>query len=607
MSTATSAPGALQRLDEGSTLADYLHCAQALESLDPREGCLAPLKIGVLRNFTVEPLLPVLKTELARAGFAAEFHLGDFDVVVQAAMDPESAFHRSQPEIIFLGLWLETLSPQLCRCFVTLGPERATAAAAETLEQIQTLLAALRQHSSVPILLNNFPLPIHPTLGILDAQHENYHTGTILGLNRQLQRLAGEFRDVYVVDYLSLFARLGSRQAIDPRYWLLARSPLSRNVLVPLAQEYTAFVRALRGKTRKCLVFDCDNTLWGGVVGEDGPDGIRLGDDYPGNAFRAFQEAILDLHARGVILALCSKNEESSVREVLREHPAMLLREEHFATWQINWTDKATNLRQIASDLNIGLDSVVFVDDSSFECTLVREQLPEVAVVQLTAEPADYVQLLARGHFFDSLTFSAEDRQRTDLYHQEADRKRLQIACGSIEEYLSRLEIVAEIGRPDAQTIPRVAQLTQKTNQFNLTTRRYAEGEITAFVEREDADVFSLRLRDRLSDLGLIGVAIVVYTGACAEIDTFLLSCRALGRGAEDALLAYLLNQAAARGCSRVRGCYRATAKNAQVAQFYPARRFEPYGEKCPERVQWHLELAAAAYPYPSWIRVIFA
>ena len=302
-----------------------------------------------------------------------------------------------------------------------------------------------------------------------------------------------------------------------------------------------------------------------------------------------------------MILAICSKNNEADVMEVLAQHPDMQLREQHFAAFQVNWDDKATNLRRIAKQLNIGLDALVFADDSQFECGFVRENLPEVAVLHLGGEPSSFVSRLGRAGYFDSLTFSAEDRERTRMYRDEAQRQQLMESAGSLEGYLGKLGIVATIGRADQLTIPRISQLTQKTNQFNLTTCRYSEGEILALSVDSSADVFYMKLRDRISEMGLIGIAILRYQGREAELDSFLLSCRALGRGAEDCLLAHCVKAAAARGCTRVRGRYIPTKKNGQVAEFYPSHGFQPCTG---DPGQWELQLGERVVPIPHWITV---
>ena len=595
---------AISRLAGGLTYASYNALANALEAVGQPASDLPALRVAILRNFTIEPMLPVLKGEIALAGFFPELYLADYDVIAQATLDPGSALYRFQPDYIIIAQWLESLAPDLMNRFVSLTPEQVTAEVTRIADLTNEIVLSLRRHTPAPILLNNFPLPAFPALGILDAQAEFYQTQTIQALNLERMRRLRSQRDVFWVDYLSVLARLGAGQNSDERDWQMSRAPLGGHTLIPLGQEYAKFVRALRGKARKCLVLDCDNTLWGGVVGEEGVGGIQLGSTYPGSCYQAFQREILNLHDRGVILAMCSKNNEADVLEVFQTHPDMVLREADFATWQINWDDKASNLARIAQDLNIGLDSLVLADDSAFECGQVRQQLPQIAVIQLSGSPSTYRNRLRTCGYFDTLTLSSEDRERNQMYRAEAQRKHLFEAAGSLEAYLLQLDLVAEIGRVDGLTSARVAQLTQKTNQFNLTTRRYSEGEIQALAGRPDADIFYLRLRDKISDLGLVGVAISRYHGEQTEIDTFLFSCRALGRGAEQALLAQVLNAARQRGSTSVSGWYRPTKKNGQVADFYGRHGFQLTAEDAAGG-HWELKLERdRPYPTPKWIRL---
>lgn len=591
-------------LKKQPTYQNYLVMNNTIASISPGDSPLPPMRIAILRNFTVEPLLPVIKGETVLNGFYPVLYLGNYDTIAADTLNPDSEFYTFNPDLIILAQWLDSLSPALTARFLSLTPEQVEQELEAILAGIERHIAAIRQFSRTPILLNNFPLPACPTLGILDAQSESYQTYSILQLNRLLTRRIKQWVDVYVVNYMGLMAHYGLAQSFDERQWYIARAPLARHIIVPLGQEYGKFVRALRGKPRKCLVLDCDNTLWGGILGEDGINGIQLGTAYPGSAYQAFQREILNLHDRGVILALCSKNNQADVLEVLRRHPDMILREEHFATWQINWEDKATNLRRISADLNIGTEALVFVDDSQFECELIRRQLPEVTVLQLFAEPVTFRSRLCAAACFDSLSFSSEDRQRSLMYQADKQRKALQLQAGSLREYLSQLQLVAEIAVPGEMEIPRVSQLTQKTNQFNLTTRRYSPGEIQSFVNRPETDVFYLKLRDKIADLGIVGAVIVRYNWDTVEIDTFLLSCRAIGRGAEDALLAYVLNHAGAHHYSYVKGFFVKTAKNEQVAEFYSRHNFLPVAQT-ETGSEWLLELTQPDYAMPDWIQVI--
>ena len=556
---------ALNRLTKEPAYSVYTAASNVLDHLDPKECRTPVLKVAILRNFTVDPLIPVIKGEIALAGFYPVIHLGGYDTIAQEVFDSRGALYITKPDLVVMSLWLEALAPALVTRFPSLSPSQVSDEIDRVLTMITQFVTVLRQHINAPIVVNNFLLPRHPAFGILDVQSEQHQTHAILRLNLELLRCLKKFHNVYLIDYMSLLAQIGSEQGIDERYWQIGRAPVGHNALIPLGQEYGKFVRALCGKARKCLVLDCDNVLWGGIVGEEGLNNIRLGTAFPGLSYQSFQREILNLHDRGVILALCSKNNELDVLEVLRNHPDMLLREKNFSTWQINWNDKASNLMLIAQELNIGLDSIVFVDDDRFECDLVRERLPQVAVVQLSSDPLTFSAALHAKAYFDTLVFSEEDKKRNQMYRDQSVRKNLNLSAGSIEEYLTSLEMVAQIGLVDDTSMARVAQLTQKTNQFNLTTRRYSEGDIR-LMQSSGADIFYLKLRDLVSDMGLVGVAIVKYSDPKAEIDTFLLSCRVLGRRVEEAFLAQILHHAKThRNCRSVLGYYYATKKNQQA------------------------------------------
>ena len=581
----------------------YFELAGALEDTKPEKTGLVPKNIAILRNFTIDPLVKVIQGEVALSGFYPNIYLSDYDSIAQEVLNPKSKFYLYQPDFIILAQWLETLSSSLGNMFNPLAIQKNLKEKQKTLQMIKDFITAIRKQTSAPILINNFPLPVYPTLGVLDSQDHQYHRGMILSLNHDLVKLAKRFLDIYIVDYFSLMAQIGSLDGIDQRYWEIGRAPISNKVLVPFGKTYGRIIRALTGKTKKCLVLDCDNTLWGGIIGEDMLDGIKLGKTYPGSCYLSLQQEILNLKNRGVILALCSKNNEEDVLEVLQNHPETLLREEHFSTWQINWDDKVSNLKQLAKDLNIGLDSFVFVDDSSFECELVRTQLPEVDVLELVGDPSGYRNLLSSQGFFDSFILSEEDQKRTHMYQAQIQRKKLKKSVSSIKDYLKSLSMEAKIGKANSATISRISQLTQKTNQFNLTTRRYSIGDIERFSQSKEWDVYYLKLKDRISDLGLIGVAIIKINDGHIEIDSFLLSCRVIGRGVEDVLLSHLLYEATKIGCQQVIASYGVTSKNAQVANFFGKRHFECLS-KDKKGSQWKLDLTNKEFTYPDWIDV---
>lgn len=562
-----------------------------------------PFKLAFLRNFTVEPLVPAIEAQLLLVGRKPETYVADFDTVLPEALNPASGLYAHRPDAVIVANWLDSLSPGLAASFPDLSADGVAAEIDRLAQDTASLLAAIRRGTTAPVLINNFPLPPFPAMGVLDAQGGHSQSQAILRLNQALREAAKGVADVYWVDWFSLIARHGYRQAVDPRHWNMARAPFAGDVLAPLGNHYGALLRALTGHVRKCLVLDCDNTLWGGIVGEDGLDGIRVGD-----AYQALQREALNLRKRGVMLAINSKNNEADVLEVLRTHPGMLLKEDDFVSLQVNWDDKATNLRRIAEELNIGTDALVFVDDSAFECDYVRQAMPEVAVLHLTGDPSGYRSLIADRAYFDTLTLSAEDAKRSEMMAAERTRKRMAQAATSVEDYLRGLEIEAEIGTPGPREIGRVAQLTQKTNQFNLTTRRYTEGDVERFIADPDTTVLYMKLKDKVADIGLTGVAIARLRdgGERLEIDSFLMSCRALGRGAEDVLLARLVEDAAARGCKEVTGAFLPTKKNQQVEDFYAKRGFEARGA-ADGGTYWRLDAGSGKVAAPDWLRIVDA
>jgi FkbH-like protein len=316
---------------------------------------------------------------------------------------------------------------------------------------------------------------------------------------------------------------------------------------------------------------------------------------------------VLNLRSRGILLAIVSKNNEADVLEVLRDHPHMQIRESHLAGWRINWQDKATNLVELAKELNIGVDSLVFVDDSEFECELVRQRLPEVAVLYLGTEPSRYASKLTEAGLFDALALTDEDRARVEMVVADRERKAAQRTAPSLEGFLAGLEMEATFGPPGPADLARIAQLTQKTNQFNLTTERHTEGEIARLAADPTTEVHTLRLHDRFSDLGLVGVAIVSSKGDTALINSLLMSCRVLGRGVEDAFLAHIAGTAADRGAVRLRGRYVPTARNSQVSTFYPDRGFQAVraDEATDGAAQtWELDLNGRQLAGPEWIKI---
>jgi FkbH-like protein len=372
----------------------------------------------------------------------------------------------------------------------------------------------------------------------------------------------------------------------------VAKLPFTQEFVPLYADHLLRLVAASTGMARKCLVLDLDNTLWGGVVGDDGIQGLVLGQgDAVGEAFLAVQRAAHWLHSRGVLLAVCSKNDDAVARAAFRDHPDMLLRLEDIAVFQANWHDKATNLRAIAAALSIGIDSLVLLDDNPAERALVRAALPEVAVPELPPDPADYPAVLLAAGYFEPLVFTAEDRERAGQYRANAERAALASSCVDMDTYLRSLDMTIHFAPFDAVGRPRIAQLTNRSNQFNLTTRRHDEAAIAALESRADAFTLQIRLADRFGDNGMIGVVICTKVGTDWVIDTWLMSCRVLNRRVEEAVLDVLAESGRARGVTRLVGLYIPTERNGMVRDHYPRLGFQPAGtDRGADR--WHLDLA---------------
>lgn len=556
-------------------------------------------RCAILRSFTVEPLVPVLQACAIASRIDLRLRLSGFNAYAQDILDPGSPLYSFEPDTAILAVQTRDLAPELWQGCTRSGEdviERVT-------EAFASWVYAFRAYSAANLIIHSLESPAVPVQGIYDAQLEQNQAAAIEQINRNLRKLAREYPGIYVLDYDGLVARYGRERWSDERKWLATRLPIAAPNLVNLAREWMRFLAPLAGKLAKVVAVDLDNTLWGGIIGEDGMAGVQVGTEYPGAAYQAFQQALLDLFHRGILLAACSKNNPAEALEVLESHPNMLIRKEHFAAMRINWNEKAENLREIAAELNVGLDAVLFVDDNPVERQHVREQVPDVMVLELPSDAMDYARALRQFPGCERLTISEEDRQRGRYYAAQKERAQLEKSVSSRDEFLRSLEQKAEIELINRLTVARVAQLTQKTNQFNLTTRRYTEQQIAQMTSCEGWEVFSIKVRDRYADNGLVGVAILQHRGETTEIDTFLLSCRVIGRTVESALLACLVKRAQNRGAKRLEGWFLPTKKNTPAKDFYRFHGFNQLSETLAGQL-WSLELDGTILEFPEWIQV---
>jgi FkbH-like protein len=551
---------------------------------------LVPFRLGVISNSTSHFIVPALVGTAARHGIALECIEANFDQVIQDALSPDSEINRCQPDAVLIALDYHglPLSP-------TPGDAASAAASVATcLQYFENIRTGLHQNSKALCIFNTVPRPLDNQFGSLDFALPGTMRGLIEAVNRGLADQLSGGPDL-LFDVAGLAETVGLANWHDPTLWNMAKVPFSSDFLPLYADHACRMISAIRGKSRRCLILDLDNTLWSGVIGDDGLDGINIGQGDPtGEAHLDLQRTVLSFRNRGIVLAVSSKNNDEVARLPFREHPEMLLKEDHLAVFQANWNDKATNIRAIAEELSLGIDSMVFLDDNPAERGLVRRLLPEVAVPELPADPALYARSLTAGGYFEAVVFSDEDRGRADFYQDNARRVALQKKAGDIESYLESLNMVITFKAFDEISRGRITQLINKSNQFNLTTRRYTEAEVEKAQSDPRCFTLQVRLVDIFGDNGMISVIVAYHKENYLVIDTWLMSCRVLGRRVEEAVLEELLRHARQLGISHIRGTYHPTARNSLVEKHYEKLGFSLVNTTADQSTVWELDVENA-------------
>jgi len=528
---------------------------------------LPVVRLALLGDSATQFLAKALRGYGYAVGVSLEIFEADFDQLDQQILDGQSELYHSHPHFVVVYLATERLWSR----FAAVSPAERAGFADSILGQIKKWWEAIGTHSSASIIQLNF-------VEVNDAVFGHFAGKTAVSFPYQLRRLnyelmnrARENSRVFIADVAGLASLVGYVNAHDPRLYATSKVAFALDFLPAVAKAILDIVRACQGKLRKCLVLDLDNTVWGGVIGDDGLENIQVGELGIGHAYDALQRWARQLKQRGIILAVCSKNEDANARRPFLEHPDMILRLEDIAVFVANWNNKADNLKQIQATLNIGLDSMVFLDDSAFERNLVRQLLPEVTVPELPEDPALVVPYLCSLNLFETATFSEEDLQRTRQYQEEAQRRDFQNSFASLDEYLASLAMVSSARPFDGFSLPRVAQLVQRSNQFNLRTVRHSEAELGRLAQAADHLTIAFQLHDKFGDHGIIGLIILNLPGdATAFIDTWIMSCRVLKRGVEEFMVNEMARRAHQRGVSRLVGEYLPTTKNALVKNLYP-------------------------------------
>ena len=459
----------------------------------------------------------------------------------------------------------------------------------------------LRTERPISIMQNNFEAPAIRVFGQYDAAVPWSRANLIRGLNLVLSEAVRE-DNVALFDLDHAASTFGLSRWHEERQWYQSKQPFAPDAFGLVAFHAARFLGAMKGTARKCVVLDLDDTLWGGAIGDDGLAGILLGDGPEGEAFVAFQNYLLSLLGRGILLAVCSKNDPAIARDAFLKHPAMRLQLRDIAVFRANWENKVDNLRQIAAILNIGLDALVFVDDNPIERELVRSTLPEVAVPEMPADPAEYVAVLAAGLFFEASSFSPEDVARTRVYKENAQRETTRATATDITDFLRDLGMEADSGPADPFHLPRMAQLLARTNQFHPTTTRHGEAELAALAADPRGWVRWFSLRDRFGDHGLVSVVVLHREDNALAIDSWAMSCRVFSRGLEELVFGEMVRAARELGVTRLIGRYRPTSKNRPVADLFRRMGFALDGAE-DEGTRWILDLSGPVPDFSPFIR----
>lgn len=536
---------------------------------------LPQYKLALLGDCATQHLATAIKGYAFYEGIGLSVFDADYDQVYFQAMDKASELYKSEADAVLIYLCTERLYEEFCRT----PEEQRHNFAEKTVEDTETNWQSIIQNSKMNILQFNFVCMDDAAFGSFGCKVETGFAYQLAKLNYLLYEKSTRYKNVFTVDLNSVQTMLGRRCFYDAALYHVAKMPISLQALPQVAARVTDVVKALMGKVKKCVVLDLDNTLWGGVIGDDGLAGIQIGQLGQGHAFSDFQLWLKELTKRGIILAVCSKNNEATAKEPFEKHPEMVLKLSDIAMFVANWEDKAGNIKMIQQTLNIGVDSMVFLDDNKFERNMVRSLVPGITVPELPEDPAQYLEYVQSLNLFETASYSAADKDRTKQYQVEVESTALRRKFENIDDYLKSLDMQAVAAPFEPLHYARIAQLTQRSNQFNLRTVRYTEADIESLAGNEGFLTLYFTLKDNQIDHGLISVVVLEKQDKeTLFIDTWLMSCRVLKRGMEEFVINTIISFAKENGYKTVVGEYIATEKNSMVADIYSRMGFEDIG-----------------------------
>ncbi|MCC7530720.1 MAG: HAD family hydrolase [Candidatus Melainabacteria bacterium] len=535
----------------------------------PSSGNVRKSKLALLGGCTLFPLSELISHALYMQDNHCEIWSGDYDNYVWEMTDESSDLRSFRPDFVFL---LPPASRYKYSGKLSDSKESVLDELTKNCASILELCRRAHEGTGAEVILCNFILPSYFDPGEIRTRVMASEWNSLKWLNMEIGLTAPPY--VHICDLEFLAARKGGLEARDDKAWFESKQPFSADFAVDVAREVAHIIRSVRNPAKKVLIVDLDETLWGGIIGDDGLNGIELGDTSArGECFKEFQRVIKELSDRGVILSVCSKNDMHNAVAPFEKHPEMVLRKDDFASFQANWDPKPDNILQIASELNLGMDSFVLIDDNPAEIDIVSQFAPAVTGLWLGTDPSDYIRCLRDSRLFETRSITQEDANRASQYKQDENRKGLLLNAESMEAYLESLKMQAHINDFQSVDVPRVAQLINKSNQFNLTTKRRSEAEVASLVD-SDYVCYSLRLQDRFGDLGLVSIIIAKKEKTDLIIDTWLMSCRVLKRQVEHLCMNELFSRARSLNCNTVKGFYIPSAKNQMVKDFFPTMGF---------------------------------
>ncbi|MBL76692.1 MAG: hypothetical protein CL763_07200 [Chloroflexi bacterium] len=557
------------------TLSEYLKLAKNIDDLKTENK----LKVGILSSFTLNGLDEVLHVKCSELGIKYQSYVAGYNQYNQEILDSNSNLYKFSPDITFLIIDIRNFFGENFYMPYKISNDERRKLVQQKINEIKNIIQSFEKNSSSKLIITNFNIPSYSPNGIIETKSEFGFHEMIEEINRSLRDISKVHNSIYIYDFNQFVSKHGERNIFDYRQFHVGDIQISFNFIPFFGDELIGYIKPIMSKNKKCIVLDLDNTLWGGVIGEDGFDGIELGHTSNGKAFVEFQKELLSLWNQGIVLAINSKNNFDDAIKVIREHPEMILREKNFASIQINWNDKAQNMKQISDEINIGLNSFVFFDDDKLNQERIKQEFSEVLTIDLPEDPSQYAPILKELNDFNVLQRTQEDVARGEMYAQQRERKKFQDSVSNLDEFLKQLDITVKIKKSNKFLIPRISQLTLKTNQFNLTTKRYQEEEIRNLSKDENYEVGCAQVIDKFGDNGITGAFIINKKENIWILDTFLLSCRIMGRGVENAILSEILKEAKSKKVDEIKAEFIPTEKNKPAENFLLDFGFEKQDE----------------------------